>query len=69
MKEIIEYQCEKCGRLYDDAEQCQACEEFHIDVDSVIQYKYNDKAMGPESKYPYAVMVKMTDGKELVFKR
>ena len=69
MKEINLYQCEVCGTNYADEEKALECEAFHIAVGNVIQYKYNAKGMGPESKYPHAVVVRMEDGKDLVFKR
>lgn len=69
MIEVTHYQCEKCGTNYATSEKCQECEAFHVAVESVVQYKYNAKGMGPESKYPHAVVVHMEDGKDLVFKR
>lgn len=69
MKEITQYQCECCGTCYKDAGACQVCENSHVRVDSVLQYKYNSRGMGPESKYPHAIIVRMEDGKDLTFKR
>lgn len=69
MKEISLYQCEVCGTNYADEAKAKECEEFHVTVDSVVRYKYGAKGMGSESKHPYAVVVRMTDGKELTFKR
>lgn len=69
MKEITQYQCEMCGSTFDTASACEECENFHIIRDHVVQYKYNPKSMGPESKYPYAVVLEMEDGKQLTFKR
>ena len=69
MRAINLYQCELCGTNYADEVKAQECEAFHIAVDDVVRYKYNAKGMGPESKYPHAVTVRMADGKELVFKR
>lgn len=54
MKEITQYQCEMCGSTFDTQAACEECESFHISRDHVVQYKYNPKSMGPESKYPYA---------------
>lgn len=69
MKELTLYQCDICGTNYQTETKCLECEAFHVAVDSVLRYKYNAKNMGPESKYPHIVVVKMADGKELVFKR
>lgn len=69
MIEVTHYQCEKCGTDYNTRDKAQECEAFHIAVDSVVQYKYNSKGMGPESKYPHAIIIKMADGKQLTFKR
>lgn len=69
MKEIVQYKCEICGTNYSSADKCRECEAFHINVASVDQYKYNSKGMGPESKYPHAVVVIMADGNRLTFKR
>ena len=69
MIELTRYQCEICGTLYDDAKSCHECEEFHVAIGGVLQYKYYPKDVGPESKYPYAVTVKMDDDTLLTFKR
>ena len=69
MKEVNYYQCETCGTNYAEAAKCQECEAFHVAVSDVPIYKYNAKGMGPESKYPHAVILKMADGKQIVFKR
>lgn len=69
MIEVTQYKCEVCGMIYDDAKTCEECEEFHIPVESVSWYKYHPKSMGPESKYPHAVVLKMEDGMLLTFKR
>lgn len=71
MIQVITYQCEVCGTLYDDREKCGECEICHVPVinDQPPFYKYYPKEMGPESKYPYAVIVKMDDGETLTFKR
>lgn len=69
MKEVTLYQCGFCGKCYATSDQCRSCESFHVNVTSVLEYKYNPESMGLESQYPYAVVVKMADGKELTFKR
>ena len=69
MKEVTLYQCGFCGKCYATSDQCQSCESFHVNVTSVLEYRYNPASMGLESQYPYAVVVKMADGKELTFKR
>ena len=69
MKQVNYYQCETCGTNYADADRCRECEAFHVTVVGEPVYKYNSKGMGPESKYPHAVIVKMADGKQLTFKR
>ena len=69
MIQITKYQCETCGTCYDEAVECQACEAFHVSVNSVLKYQYSPKGMGPESKYPHAVIVKMNDNEDLIFKR
>lgn len=69
MKEVSYYQCETCGTSYTESAKCQECEAFHVSVANNPTYKYNPKGMGPESRYPYAVTLKMADGKLLTFKR
>lgn len=69
MIELTQYKCEVCGTLYNDASVCQKCEASHIPVEQVSRYKYYQKGVGPESQYPYEVVVLMTDGQELTFKR
>lgn len=71
MIQVTLYQCEVCGTSYDNAAKCMECENFHVPVvnDQPPFYKYYPKEMGPESKYPYAVTVKMDDGETLTFKR
>ena len=71
MIEVTQYQCEVCGTFYKDAKKCMECESFHIPVlsDQMPRYKYHAKEMGPESKYPHAVVLKMADNTTLTFKR
>ena len=69
MKEVTLYQCGGCGKCYEQYDQCKSCESFHVQASSVQQYKYYPEGVGVESRYPYAVVVKMADGKELTFKR
>ena len=69
MIEVTQYKCETCGTAYSTQDKCRECEAFHVAVDSVSQYKYNPKGMGPESKYPHAVVIRMADGNQLTFKR
>ena len=69
MKEVTQYQCEICNTFYNDAVKCQECESSHCLVDHIAQYKYNPKGMGPESKYPHALVVIMENGQQLTFKR
>lgn len=69
MTQVIHYQCEKCGTLYDTQKECEDCEAFHIGIIGPVKYLYYSRGMGTEAKYPYGVMVKMEDGKEFYFKR
>lgn len=69
MKELTQYQCEVCGTLYADQTKCEECEAFHESVIGVERYNYHAMGMGPESKYPYTVVLRMADGKLLTFKR
>ena len=69
MIELTQYKCETCGTCYSTQDKCCECEAFHVSVSDVAQYKYNPKGMGPESKYPHAVVVLMADGNRLIFKR
>ena len=69
MIEVTKYQCEICGAMFDESAPCEECEESHVSVDSVLKYLYYPKSTGPESNYPYSVVIKMADGKELTFKR
>ena len=68
MIEVTQYQCEVCKKYYTEREQCEECEASHVAVDSVTDYRYLSKDVGPECKYPCAVTVKMADGSVLVYK-
>lgn len=69
MVEITKYMCEKCGQCYPTSTEAAQCEVFHVDVNGNPQYQYNPQGMGPESKYPHAITITMTDGTKLTFKR
>lgn len=69
MIEVTQYKCEICGTIYDNAETCEKCEAYHTDVNKVSEYKYHPRGVGPEAKYPYAVVLKMDDNTLLTFKR
>lgn len=62
MKEIKQFQCEKCGMVYETEEECHKCESVHIAVDSIVSQDYYDTTVPNYAKYPYAIKVRMADG-------
>ena len=35
MKEVMYYNCEKCGHIYEDKERCNRCENSHEDMNNI----------------------------------
>ena len=56
METITRYKCECCHTVYDTAENCQVCEESHIQPDDIISANWNKG-----SKYPSFFLVATQD--------
>lgn len=67
MKKIDLYVCEICGTQYKEKEKCQECEKNHIRPVQIIDEKYMPKNCNGE--YPIYIVVKMEDGKTIMYKR
>ena len=67
MKKIDLYQCEICGTKYKEKYKCQECEKSHVKAAQIIEEKYMPKNCNGE--YPVYIIVKMTDGKNIMYKR
>lgn len=67
MKAVQKYQCEFCHTEYATKEDAVSCEKNHKTPES-MEARYQPKAMNG-SGYPVSVTVRMSDGKELVYKR
>lgn len=80
MKTIIQYECEKCKIAYETQEECQKCEDSHINPKEIISscfipYVYMegtklarriDKYV--DCTYPTSIFIRMEDGKEFEYK-
>jgi len=56
MKEVIRYQCECCGTVFDSQEDCEDCENRHFGVEEA-KYEY---AAG--EAFPHYITVKFDGG-------
>ncbi len=68
MKVIEKYRCEVCQTEYTDRKQAEACEKCHNHPVKIIGTRYlsmNQNRAG----YPVCITVKMSDGKEIIYKR
>lgn len=68
MKAVQKYQCEVCHTEYAAKTDAVSCEKNHKIPESIVQARYLSKAMNG-SGYPVSVTVRMSDGRELVYKR
>ena len=60
----IAYKCEICGRLYDDEETANKCEEMHAPQLPIAKLVEDDWP----GRYPEFVTIKFTDGKLLIYR-
>lgn len=68
MKVIEKYRCEVCQTEYNDRKQAEACEKSHKQPIEIIRVRH--LSMGQNGTgYPITVTIKMSDGKEVVYKR
>lgn len=68
MKEIKLYQCSKCNAQYKSRQDCKKCESAHknpieIISERYVPYKNNERG------YPIGIIVKMSDGERVEYKR
>ena len=68
MKEIKRYACETCGTEFADKEKAKHCEKAHKYPKEVVRCRYNSIGVDVTG-YPQTITVKMTDGKEILYKR
>ena len=67
MKKItnqITYKCEVCGRLYEEAEAANKCEEMHAPQLPIAKLVEDDWY----GRYPEFVTIKFTNGKLLIYR-
>lgn len=68
MKEVKKYVCEVCGSEYDEKKEAQACERGHKIPMDIIKAGYVPKTHEYIIGYPTSITVKMSDGKECVYR-
>lgn len=68
MKVIEKYRCEVCHTEYSDKRKAEACEKCHKKPVKISGARY--LSMGQNGTgYPVIITVKMSDGKEVTYKR
>ena len=68
MKEIKQYKCEHCGRLYVDKDRALECEKGHKSATKIVSVHYlpcTDRKSG----YPDKILVEFDDGTAKEYKR
>ncbi len=68
MKTIQKYQCEVCGEEYAVRDDATNCENWHKIPQAIVRVQHIPRDIR-NTGYPVAVTVRMSDGKEVVYKR
>ena len=68
MKKITRFACEICGTEFADSGKAKNCEKSHKRPEEFVRCRYNPIGIDA-SGYPQTITVKMSDGKELLYKR
>lgn len=68
MKVMGKYLCEGCGTEYADRRLAEDCEKCHKYPVSIVRVRHLSKGQNGAG-YPVSITVKMSDGKEVVYKR
>lgn len=68
MKVLENYLCEGCGTEYSDRNLAEDCEKCHKQPVSIVRVRHLSKGQNGAG-YPVSITVKMSDGKEVVYKR
>ena len=61
MKQVTQYQCEKCGKLFSDATKCKQHEAKHPEMLDEYEAFYTE-----DRKFPWRVNILFDDNDELV---
>ena len=68
MKTFSLYQCEFCGKQYNNEETCKACEDNHKKPVAVEAKRYVCK-INDQTGFPLTVEVYMDDGSSATYRR
>ena len=68
MKVVEKYRCEVCHTEYADRKQAEACEKIHKLPTKISGARHLSMAQNGTG-YPVSITVKMSDGKEVIYKR
>ncbi|WP_314667093.1 hypothetical protein [uncultured Selenomonas sp.] len=68
MKKITRFACEICGTEFADSDKAKHCEKSHKKPKEILHCRYNPVGVDT-SGYPQTITVKMSDGKEILYKR
>lgn len=63
MKKIELYECEICHTKYNEKQRAQNCEKAHVKALEIKDCIFNNDA-----KYPFKLLIKFEDGKEIWFR-
>lgn len=68
MKHIVKnfYECEKCGRLYENEEEALECEKSHLSG-VIVSSKYLDFGLAYPT-YPFYIYVRFDNGEKKRYK-
>ena len=68
MKTVQKYQCEVCHTEYGKKEDAAACEKNHKIPEAITHTRHLPKSQNGTG-YPVTITVRMSDGKDIVYKR
>lgn len=67
MKVLTRYICELCGSRHTGKDKAEKCEQSHIAPQKIVRAQYECNAA--RDNYPVLILVEMSDGTTVVYKR
>lgn len=68
MKQVQKYQCEVCHTEYAAKEDAMRCEKNHKIPQAVVSARHSPQGQNGTG-YPITITVRMSDGKDIIYKR
>lgn len=62
------YECEHCRTSYSDKKEADECEKGHVHIKKIAEAKYNS-IKSDQSGRPFKILVELTDGSQVWYKR